>query len=107
MREWPRDAIKTKEELLEFCDKQNGKPFTFYLLEADLSIIKRKLSKPWIEESKHISNKCVLADGFRRYLSSIGLEEPIHGYDIPNSFMFLNYWDAFAHACRLKEGANA
>lgn len=105
MCEWPRGAVKSKEELLKFCEKQNGKPFHYYLfIPHNNSIEKRRVIAPYIKESQLGDSRLFLNDTWGRYLDSLGL---VTGKEPVTSFMFLNYWDAFAHACRLKEKANA
>jgi len=107
MPEFPQGAVKSKEELLAYCKKQNGKPFFFYLVENTGVLEKRVLYKPWLRESEDDHGILCLCDKFKggdcgRFLPSLGLQPPTKkGH--PNAAMFLNYWDAWAFSQRQKQ----
>jgi hypothetical protein len=103
MPEFPEGAVKSKEELLEHCKKLNGKPFFYYLVFTDhREMEKRIVRHPYIKGPKLEPRREILNDNAGRYLYALGLEENYcHNY--PISFMFLNYWNAFAYSERQKQ----
>lgn len=98
---YPKGAIKSKDELLQLCKKQN----IFYIVDDDSidreGVIKKiKLSFPFVNNEVFIDNIG------QRYLETCNLVKATHGHGPlwKNNFIFANYWHAFAYSVKCKQG---
>lgn len=103
MPKFPEGAISSQEELLKFCKEKQS--VHFYLVEDSGELKKRILKEPWIkkverpleENDMSLVDFTIEGQSTGRLLKAIGLQESKRK-DHPSSFIFFNYWNAFAYS---------